>query len=49
MTDQTRDFSRENSDAVDILRLELGLGLGLGRVLELELGHQDVPGLKNTE
>ena len=28
--------------------LTLGLGLGLGRVLGLELGHQDVPGLKNT-
>ena len=34
---------------MDILTLELGLGLGLGRVLGLELGHQDVPGLKNTE
>ena len=26
----------------------LTLGLGLGRVLGLELGRQDVPGLKNT-
>ena len=42
----TRDFSRRNSDAMDILTL--GLGLGLGRVLGLELGHQDAPGLKNT-
>ena len=25
------------------------LTLGLGRVLGLELGRQDVPGLKNTE
>ena len=45
--DLTRAFSRGNSDAMDILTL--GLGLGLGRVLGLELGHQDVPGLKNTE
>ena len=45
-TDLTRDFSPGNSDAMDILTL--GLGLGLGRVLGLELGHQDVPGLKNT-
>ena len=29
--------------------LTLGLGLGLGRVLGLELGRQDVPGLKNIE
>ena len=42
----TRDFSPENSDAMDILTL--GLGLGLEGVLGLELGHQDVPGLKNT-
>ena len=28
--------------------LTLGVGLELGRVLGLELGHQDVPGLKNT-
>ena len=34
---------------MDILTLGLGLGLGLGRVLGLELGRQDVPGLKNTE
>ena len=34
-----RDFSPGNSDAMDILTL------GLGRVLEL--GRQDVPGLKN--
>ena len=33
---------------MDILTLGLGLGLGLGRVLGLELGRQDVPGLKNT-
>ena len=33
---------------MDILTLGLGLKLGLERVLELELGHQDVPGLKNT-
>ena len=26
----------------------LTLGLGLGKVLGLELGRQDVPGLKNT-
>ena len=45
-TDLTRDFSPGNSDAMDILTL--GLGLGLGRVLGLELGRQDVPGLKNT-
>ena len=44
-TDLTRDFSPGNSDAMDILTL--GLGLGLGRVLGLELGRQDVPGLKN--
>ena len=37
-----RDFSRGNSDAMDILTL------GLGRVLGLELGRQDVPGLKDT-
>ena len=37
-----RDFSPGNSDAMDILTL------GLGRVLGLELGRQDVPGLKNT-
>ena len=43
-----RDFSPRNSDAMDILTLRLGLGLGLGRVLGLELGRQDVPGLKNT-
>ena len=42
-----RDFSLGNSDAMDILTLGLGLGLGLGRVLGLELGRQDVPGLKN--
>ena len=41
-TDLTRDFSPGNSDAMDILTL------GLGRVLGLELGRQDVPGLKNT-
>ena len=40
-----RDFSLGNSDAMDILTL--GLGLGLGRMLGLELGRQDVPGLKN--
>ena len=28
--------------------LTLGLGLELGRVLGLELGRQNVPGLKNT-
>ena len=39
-TDLMRDFSPGNSDAMDILTL------GLGRVLEL--GRQDVPGLKNT-
>ena len=33
---------------MDILTLRLGLGLGLGKVLGLELGRQDVPGLKNT-
>ena len=44
MTDLTRDFSPENSDIMDILTL----GLGLERVLGLELGRQDVPGLKNT-
>ena len=35
---------------MDILTLGLGLalGLGLGRVSGLELGRQDVPGLKNT-
>ena len=38
----TRNFSPGNSDAMDILTL------GLGRVLGLELGRQDVPGLKNT-
>ena len=43
----TRDFSPGISDAMDILTLGL-LGLGLGRVLGLELGRQDVPGLKNT-
>ena len=48
-TDLTQDFSPGNSDAIDILTLGLGLGLGLGRVLGLELGRQDVPGLKNTE
>ena len=47
-TDLTRDFSPENSDAMDILTLGLGLGLGLGRVLGLELRRQDVPSLKNT-
>ena len=47
-TDLTRDFSPGNSDAMDILTLRLGLGLRLGRVLGLELGRQDVPGLKNT-
>ena len=47
-TDLTRDFSFGNSDAMDILTLEFGLGLRLGRVLGLELGCQDVPGLKNT-
>ena len=47
-TDLTRNFSPGNSDAMDILTLGLGLGLGLGRVLGLELGRQDVPGLKNT-
>ena len=41
-TDLMRDFSPGNSDAMDILTL------GLGRVLGLELGRQDVPGLKNT-
>ena len=41
-----RDFSPGNSDVMDILTL--GLGLVLGRVLGLELGRQDVPGLKNT-
>ena len=41
-TDLTRDFSPVNSDATDILTL------GLGRVLGLELGRQDVHGLKNT-
>ena len=46
VTDLTRDFSSGNSDAMDILTL--GLELGLGRVLGLELGRQDVPGLKNT-
>ena len=46
VTDLMRDFSPGNSDAMDILTL--GLGLGLGRVLGLELGRQDVPGLKNT-
>ena len=35
-TDLTRDFSLGNSDAMDIL------------TLGLELGRQDVPGLKNT-
>ena len=40
-TDLTEDFSPGNSDAMD------NLTLGLGRVLGLELGHQDVPGLKN--
>ena len=45
-TDLTQDFSFGNSDAIDILTL--GLGLGLGRVLGLELGCQDVSGLKNT-
>ena len=43
----TRDFSPGNSDAIIILTL--GLGLGLGRVLGLESGRQDVPGLNNTE
>ena len=43
-TDLTQDFSLGNSDVMDILTL----GLGLGRVLGLELGRQDVPGLKNT-
>ena len=38
-----QDFSPGNSDAMDMLTL------GLGRVLGLELGHQDVPGLKNTK
>ena len=33
---------------MDILTLGLGLGLRLGRVLGLQLGRQDVPGLKNT-
>ena len=47
-TDLTRDFPPGNSDVMDTLTLGLGLGLGLGRVLGLELGHQDVPGLKNT-
>ena len=41
-TDLTRDCSPGNSDAMDILTL------GLGRVLGLELGRQDVSGLKNT-
>ena len=41
-TNLTRDFSPGNSDAMDILTL------GLGKVLGLELGRQDVPGLKNT-
>ena len=45
-TELTRDFSPGNSDAMDNLTLGLGLGLGLGR--GLELGRQDVPGLKNT-
>ena len=36
----TRDFSPGNSEAMDILTLGLGRGL--------ELGRQDVPGLKNT-
>ena len=44
----TRDLSPGNPDAMDILTLGLGLGLGLWRVLVLELGRQDVPGLKNT-
>ena len=44
-TDLTRDFSPGNSDAMDILTL----GLGLGRVLGLQLGRQDVPGIKNIE
>ena len=47
-TDLMRDFSPGNSDVMYILTLGLGLGLGLRRVLGLELGHQDVPGLKNT-
>ena len=38
----TRDFSFGNSDVMDILTL------GLRRVLGLELGRQNVPGLKNT-
>ena len=41
-TDLTQDFSLGNSDAMD------NLTLGLGRLLGLELGHKDVPGLKNT-
>ena len=41
-TDLTRAFSPGNSDAMDILTL------GLRRVLGLELGRQDVPGLNNT-
>ena len=45
-TDLTRDYSPENPDTMDILTLVLGLGLE--RVLGLELGRQDVPGLKNT-
>ena len=44
-TDLTRDFSPANFDVMDILTL--GLGLGLRRVLGLELGRQDVPGIKN--
>ena len=44
-TDLMRDYSVGNPDAMDILML--GLGLGLGKVLGL--GHQDVPGLKNTK
>ena len=42
-----RDYLPANPDAMDNLTLELGLGLG--RVLGLELGHQGVPGLNNTE
>ena len=33
---------------MDILTLGLELGLWLRRVLGLELGRQNVPGLKNT-
>ena len=40
------NYSLANPDAMDSIML--GLELGLGRVLGLELGRQDVPGLKNT-